>query len=97
MTDTKLKIIRLFQQLNSEEMESIMEPLTRIIELQRQAEGLASPRQIRFLESRGFRHVERWSFEDAKAMTDRIAANSWRVPPGIIPREYKPERVRAAV
>ncbi|MDE6590209.1 MAG: hypothetical protein K2K53_07690, partial [Oscillospiraceae bacterium] len=31
-------------------------------------EGLASPRQIRFLEARGFQHVETWSFWDAKSM-----------------------------
>lgn len=59
--------------------------------------GLASPRQIRFLEGRGFIHVERWPFETAKDMIDRIAANGWRVPPEVVPQEYEPERTEAAV
>lgn len=53
--------------------------------------GLASPRQIRFLEARGFQHVETWSFGEAKSTIDRIAANGWRVPRGIIPAEYLPQ------
>ena len=56
---------------------------------------LASPIQIRFLEARGFQHAETWSFEEAKSMVDRIAANGWRVPPGIIPTEYEPEGTEA--
>lgn len=58
--------------------------------------GLASPRQIRFLEKRGFIHVERWSFEAAKNMIDQIAANSWRVPEDIVPQEYEPEKTEVA-
>ena len=58
----------------------------------RRAEGLTTPKQIRFLESRGFLHVGMWAFEDAKRMIDRIAANDWRVPYGINPGEYVPQR-----
>ena len=54
----------------------------------------ASPRQIRFLEARGFRHVVDWSFAEAKAMIDRIAANGWQVPRGIVPAEYSPKGAR---
>lgn len=57
--------------------------------------GLASPRQIRFLEARGFQHVGQWQFETAKHMIDRIAANGWRIPPEIIPEEYQPRGVTA--
>ena len=54
-------------------------------------EGLASPRQIRQLESRGFQHVGEWTFEQANKMISRIAAQGWKgVPPGIEPREYVP-------
>lgn len=56
----------------------------------RRWEGLTTPKQIRFLESRGFRDVGTWQFEAAKKLIDRIAANGWRVPRDIIPHEYKP-------
>lgn len=55
----------------------------------RRREGLTTPKQIRFLESRGFQHVGTWQFETAKNMIDRIAGNGWRVPSGIIPTEYR--------
>ena len=45
--------------------------------------GLTTPRQIRFLEGKGFRHVGTWDFRKAKSLIDRIAANSWRVPADI--------------
>lgn len=57
----------------------------------RRAEGLTTPKQIRFLEGRGFRHVGTWKFETAKHLIDRIAANGWRIPNGIIPGEFIPE------
>lgn len=50
--------------------------------------GLTTPKQIRFLEGRGFNHVGTWQFETARKLIDRIAANNWRVPSGIIPSEY---------
>ena len=55
----------------------------------RRNEGLTTPKQIRFLESRGFQHVGTWQFETAKKLIDRIAANGWRIPEGIRPSEYK--------
>lgn len=56
----------------------------------RRAEGLTTPKQIRFLEGRGFVHVGTWQFSDAKRLIDRIAANGWRVPSGISPAHYIP-------
>ncbi len=53
--------------------------------------GLSTPKQIRFLESRGFQHVGTWTFESARNMIDRIAGNGWKLPRGIIPQEYKPD------
>lgn len=55
----------------------------------RRIEGLTTPKQIRFLEGKGFRHVGTWQFETAKKLIDRIAANGWRVPAGINPEEFK--------
>jgi len=52
--------------------------------------GLTTPKQIRFLEGRGFRHVGTWTFDSAKQLIDRIAANGWRTPKGIVPAEYRP-------
>ena len=52
--------------------------------------GLTTPKQIRFLESRGFNHVGTWQFEDAKKLIDRIAANGWRTPASINPAIYTP-------
>lgn len=54
----------------------------------RRAEGLTTPKQIRFLEGRGFQHVGQWQFDTAKHMIDRIAANGWKVPRDIVPSEY---------
>lgn len=50
--------------------------------------GLTSPRQIRCLESRGFMHVGTWDFETANQLINRIAANNWRIPNGIDPKNY---------
>lgn len=55
----------------------------------RRDEGLTTPKQIRFLEGRGFQHVGTWQFETARKLIDRIAANGWRIPADIIPQEYK--------
>ena len=54
--------------------------------------GLSTPKQIRFLEARGFRHVGTWQFEDARNLINRIAANGWRVPWDINPATYMIDR-----
>lgn len=59
----------------------------------RQDAGLATPKQIRFLERKGFRQVGTWRFEAAKFLIDRIAANDWRVPFAINPMTYDPNKV----
>jgi superfamily II DNA or RNA helicase len=50
--------------------------------------GLTTPKQIRFLEQRGFQHVGTWEFEKANKLINRIAANDWRVPSDIDPNTY---------
>jgi len=57
----------------------------------RREEGLTTPKQIRFLEGRGFQHVGTWQFEGARKLIDRIAANGWGVPKDINPQSYKGE------
>lgn len=69
---------------NSGKAEKLLDRLTIRIN-----EGLTTPKQIRFLESRGFRHVGTWQFNTAKNLINRIAANGWRVPSGITPSEFK--------
>lgn len=59
--------------------------------MKRQSEGLTTPKQIRFLEGRGFRHVGTWTFDSARKLIDRIAMNGWRIPYGITPGTYEPE------
>jgi len=58
----------------------------------RRVRGLTTPKQIRFLESRGFQHVGTWQFDQARKLIDRIAGNSWRIPQDIHPPTYKPPK-----
>lgn len=71
---------------NAGKAEKLLERLDK-----RREEGLTTPKQIRFLESRGFEHVGTWGFEDGRKMIDRIAASGWKTPQGVVPKEYKPE------
>ena len=58
----------------------------------RRDEGLTTPKQIRCLEKYGFQHVGTWSFEAARHMIDRIAAQGWRgVPKGVNPKAFTPD------
>lgn len=58
----------------------------------RRAAGLTTPKQIRFLETRGFLHVGTWQFEAAKGLIDRIASNGWKIPRDITPSKYVPSQ-----
>lgn len=57
----------------------------------RRLAGLTTPKQIRFLESRGFHHVGTWQFDEAKHLIDRVAANNWHIPRGINPETFDPK------
>lgn len=61
----------------------------------RKQEGLATPKQIRFLEKRGFKHVGLWQIDEASSMISRISMSNWRIPKGVKPREYKPQSLLA--
>ena len=58
--------------------------------MNRQIEGLATPRHIRCLEKYGFRHVGTWTFDAASKMVTRIANNNWNLPRGIDVVSYQP-------
>ena len=60
---------------------------------ERRLNGLTTPKQIRFLEARGFVDVGTWSFNAAKLLIDRIAANGWKTPRAINPATYSPKGV----
>jgi len=56
----------------------------------RHTEGLTTPKQIRCLEQRGFLHVGQWQFDEASHMINRMAAQGWRIPAGVVPSAYVP-------
>lgn len=58
--------------------------------MERYRRKLSTPKQIRFLEKRGFRRVGLWQFDQASEMIDKIANNNWFVPHGINPKTYVP-------
>jgi superfamily II DNA or RNA helicase len=60
----------------------------------RRRDGLTTPKQIRFLEGKGFRDVGTWEFDATKKLIDRIASNNWKVPYEINPRDYRPVPTR---
>ena len=59
--------------------------------IQRQTEGLSTPKQIRCLERFGFQRVGTWSFEAASKMISRLSIHHWMIPNGVDPYTYKPE------
>ena len=61
---------------------------------ERQINGMATPRQIRQLENRGFENVGAWTFEQARRLIDRIAANGWKTPYDINPKTFIPPDIR---
>lgn len=58
--------------------------------INRQNEGLTTPKQIRTLEKYGFAHVGLWNFDDASRMISRLAENGWKTPRGVDPYSYQP-------
>lgn len=56
----------------------------------RKVEGLSTPKQIRFLENKGFKNVGTWTNTQASNMISRISASGWRIPKGVKPATYKP-------
>ena len=90
VTDNQKKILENFG-INSESVSSRGEANILIDRLiARSKANLATPKQIRFLEQRGFLHVGEWTLDEAKRMISRISNNHWMIPFGINPETYKP-------
>ena len=53
---------------------------------------LATPKQVRMLERKGFQHPGLWTFEQASHMMSRLAMNRWIVPRDIDPATYNPNK-----
>lgn len=60
--------------------------------IRRQEEGMATPKQVRMLERKGFRHPGTWTFDQASRMMTILATNRWRVPVHIDPATYDPRK-----
>jgi len=57
---------------------------------QRQADGMATPGQIRMLERKKFQHAGQWTFKQAQSMMARLSANNWQTPNGVNAETYEP-------
>jgi superfamily II DNA or RNA helicase len=57
----------------------------------RQDAGMATPKQVRMLERKGFRHPGTWTFGQASKMMGILAGNRWMVPAWVDPETYVPE------
>lgn len=90
-TDEQAELLRKFG-VNPSAVDSAEKAKALIDSLsQRQQQGLASAKQIRTLEQKGFKNVASWSFEAANRMLKRIAAAGWKtIPRGIDPATYVP-------
>lgn len=51
--------------------------------------GMASPKMVRALERYGFQHVGEMTHKQSKTLLNRIAANGWRIPHDIDPRNHR--------
>lgn len=62
---------------------------------ERKDKGFATPKQVRLLERRGFRHPGTWTKNQASKVIGMLSANNWRMPPHINPATYRPEEEKA--
>lgn len=90
ITDKQKKTIEEFG-LNPDTIEDAGKASMLIDKLhKRKAEGLSTPKQIRFLENKGFKNVGTWTNTQASNMISRISASGWRIPKGVKPATYQP-------
>ena len=92
-TDKQLQAIEKFG-INADQMDAGKASLILDRLIKRKQVGLSTPKQIRFLERKGFRHVGSWTAAQASKMIGVISKNNWRVPPSIVPSEYVPKDER---
>ena len=60
----------------------------------RRASGMATPKQIRCLESFGFVHVGRWTMQYASSFLNVISSHHWELPNGFDASTLDPERTQ---
>ena len=65
--------------------------------MRRQDEGMATPKQVRMLERKGFKHPGTWTFEQASKIMGILARNRWQTPAWIDPETYVPETTEVEV
>lgn len=58
----------------------------------RRASGMATPKQIRCLESFGFVHVGRWTLQYASSFLNVISSHNWKLPNGFDASTLDPEK-----
>lgn len=58
----------------------------------RRASGMATPKQIRCLESFGFVHVGRWTLQYASSFLNVISSHNWKLPNGFDASTLNPEK-----
>ena len=90
-TDKQVKALEKFG-INADGMDAGKASLMMGRLIKRSHLGLSTPKQIRFLESKGFTHVGMWTFDAASKMISRISMNHWRVPSDVDPSAYSPNR-----
>ena len=90
-TDKQVKTLEKFG-INADGMDAGKASLMMDRLIKRSHLGLSTPKQIRFLESKGFTHVGMWTFDAASKMISRISMNHWRVPSDVDPSTYSPNR-----
>ena len=90
ITDSQKKTLEQFG-INGDNLEDAGKASMLIDRLKkRHEEGLSTPKQIRFLENKGFKNVGTWSNNQASKMISRTSASGWRIPKGVVPATYKP-------
>lgn len=89
-TEKQLQAIERFG-INADQMDAGKASLILDRLIKRKQVGLSTPKQIRFLERKGFRNVGMWTAAQASRMIGVISKNNWRVPPNIVPSEYVPK------
>ena len=64
--------------------------------IERRDQNLATPKQLHKLRQYHLPRVEEWTFSEAAQFIDWIAARHWIVPPGFVPENFLPPRLRGA-
>lgn len=80
--------------INAEEMESGKASLLLNKLSKRRDAKMSTPKQIRFLEQRNFQKVGTWTSAQASDMIVKFRKNNWRLPKGVIPKQYVPPEMR---